>query len=60
MLNVKQDSCEYQLFKSLGLTRRGIQTKSTDYEADALTTRFDFFSLKFSIFGQKLRFYFFF
>jgi len=36
MLNVKQESCEYQLLKSFGLTRLGNQT---DYKANALTTR---------------------
>jgi len=34
----QEESCEYQLFKSLGLTQQGIELKSTDYEADALTT----------------------
>jgi len=36
MLNVKLESCEYQLLKHFGLTRPGIETRSTDYEADAL------------------------
>jgi len=39
MLNVKQESCEYQLLKSFGLTLPENEPKSTDYEANALTTR---------------------
>jgi len=38
MLNVKQGSCEYQVLKSFGLTRSGIETRYTDYEANATTT----------------------
>jgi len=38
MLNDKQESCEYQLLKSVGLTRRAIKLWYTDYEANALTT----------------------
>jgi len=38
MLNVKQGSCEYQLFKSFGMLDEGIEPKSTDYEVYALTT----------------------
>jgi len=38
MLNVKQGSCEYQLFKSFGLTRPGNKPRSAYYEANALIT----------------------
>jgi len=31
MLNVKEGRCEYQLFKTFGLTRREIEARSTDY-----------------------------
>jgi len=34
MLNVKQESCEYQLLKSFGVTRLKIKPKFTDYAAD--------------------------
>jgi len=37
MLNIKQGSCEYQLFKSLVLTRPVIELRYTDCKADALT-----------------------
>jgi len=39
MLNIKQRSCEYQILKSFGLLGQGTEPRSTDYEADALTTR---------------------
>jgi len=39
MLNVKQGSCEHQLFETFGPTRQGMESRSTDYEADTLTTR---------------------
>jgi len=38
MLNVKQESCEYQLLKSFGLLGQEIEPMYTDYEANALTT----------------------
>jgi len=38
MLNVKQESCEYQRFKSISVTNSEIDLRYTD-EADALTTR---------------------
>ena len=36
MLNVKQESCEYQFLKSSGMTRQGNKPRSTDCKADAL------------------------
>ena len=38
MLNVKQESCEYQFLKCFDMTRQGNEPKSTDCKADALTT----------------------
>jgi len=40
MLNVKQESCEYQLFKSLVWLDEEIKSRFTDYEADAQTEWF--------------------
>jgi len=37
MLNVKLESCEYQLLKYHGPTGPGIESKTTDYETVALT-----------------------
>jgi len=34
MLNVKQESCEYKVLKSFGLIRPGIESRSTEYEAN--------------------------
>jgi len=40
MLNIKKGICEYQLLNSFGQIRRGNQkSRSTDYEAEALTTK---------------------
>jgi len=39
MLNVKQESCIYQFLNLLVRLDKGIEPGSTDYEADALTTR---------------------
>jgi len=39
MLNVKEESCEYQLLKSFGLIRPGNRTRSIDYEANALISK---------------------
>jgi len=39
MLNVKQESCDYQLLKSFSLTWPGNQPRSAEYDSDALTTR---------------------
>jgi len=39
MLNIKQENCENQCFKSFGLTGRGSRIRFTNYEADSLITR---------------------
>jgi len=39
MLNVKQESCEYQLLKSFGLIQLNQVLRSTDFEVDVLTSR---------------------
>ena len=38
MLNFKQESCEYQFLKSVGMARPGNEPRSTDCKEDALTT----------------------
>jgi len=38
MLDAKQESCEYQLFKSFDLTLRGIEPRFTDHKAGILIT----------------------
>jgi len=37
MLKIKQESCEYQLLSRLVRLDEGIDIRSIDYEADALT-----------------------
>jgi len=37
MLNVKLESCEYQLFKYFGLTWPGIKIRSIEYKEDTVT-----------------------
>jgi len=51
MLNVKQESCEYELLKSFGLTRRGSAVGAGD--AAAFPSRF-FLGGKVIRFGQIL------
>ena len=38
MLSAKQGSCEYHFLKSFGMTRLGMNPRSTDYNVEALTT----------------------
>jgi len=38
MLKVKQGNCEYQLLSLLVQLGQGIKPRSTDYEADTLTS----------------------
>jgi len=40
MLNVKQESCKYQLFQFFGLTQRENQMQIYNYEMDATTISF--------------------
>jgi len=39
MLNVNQGNYEYQLFKAFGLTWTKVESRSSDCEANVLTTR---------------------
>jgi len=40
ILNIKQENCKYQLFKSMVWIDEGIESRSTDYKADSPTTRY--------------------
>ena len=45
ILNVKQESFEYQFLKSIGMARQGNEPRSSDCKADALTTTRSLLSL---------------